>query len=164
MTNRQRLGTRAVTASRGRWDGRGRKSRWSSLSRLALAAVFAAQIGCSHNPAPDDDDQPPPPSDPIPVHVKNENFLDVNVAAVVSGVSHRLGTVTGNGSADFKVTWSAANGQQLQLTATPIGGRGAYTSAGSDRQHGAGDRVQDWVGVPPERRRRARADVAFAWR
>ena len=36
------------------------------------------------------------------MHVKNENFLDMNVAVVASGVSRRLGQVTGNSSARFQ--------------------------------------------------------------
>jgi len=38
--------------------------------------------------------------------------------------------VTGNSSGDFKINWSTVNGQQIVLTATPIGGRGMFTSAG----------------------------------
>jgi hypothetical protein len=69
-----------------------------------------------------------PRIDPIPVHVQNENFLDMNVFVVASGVSRRLGTVTGNSAADFKIQWSLINGQTISLTATPIGGRGAAGS------------------------------------
>jgi hypothetical protein len=69
-----------------------------------------------------------PRADPIPVHVQNENFLDMNVYVVSSGTNRRLGLVTGNSSADFKIAWSFVNGQTISLTAVPIGGRG---SAGS---------------------------------
>jgi hypothetical protein len=89
---------------------------------LALVAA------CSRSNKPDEELEPA--HDPIPVHVKNENFLDMNVAVVTSGVSRRLGQVTGNGTADFKISWSTANGQQIVLTATPIGGRGTFTSLG----------------------------------
>ena len=69
-------------------------------------------------------------SEPIPVHVKNENFLDMNIAVVVSGVSRRLGNVVGNGSGDFKIDGNLALGQTIYLTATPIGGRGQAVSGG----------------------------------
>ena len=51
-------------------------------------------------------------------------------AGVASGVSRRLGTVTGNSAADFKIQWSLINGQTISLTATPIGGRGAAVDSG----------------------------------
>ena len=90
---------------------------------LALLVVLAA---CSRNKKQSDDFYPR--MEPIPVHVKNENFLDMNVAVVSNGVSRRLGLVSGNSSASFKVEWSVASAQGIILTATPIGGRG---SAGS---------------------------------
>lgn len=62
------------------------------------------------------------------VHVKNENFLDMNVAVVVSGVSRRLGQVSGNSSANFKVDYMLTVGQSITITGTPIGGRGIATS------------------------------------
>lgn len=66
--------------------------------------------------------------EPIPVHVRNENFLDMNVYVIVSGVARRLGLVTGNSAGDFKISWSLANGQSIVLRAVPIGGNGSVTS------------------------------------
>ena len=60
---------------------------------LVAGAVFAALSGCSHNKMETGEDLRP---EPIPVHVRNENFLDMNVYVVVSGVARRLGLVTGN--------------------------------------------------------------------
>lgn len=97
--------------------------RYWSVQLAALA--FVAVAGCSHGHAETGEDFRP---DPIPVHVKNENFLDMNVSVVANGVARRLGTVSGNSSADFKIPWSVANGQPITLTATPIGGRGVATS------------------------------------
>ncbi len=97
--------------------------RYWSAGLTAIAFVAAA--GCSRGHAETGEDFRP---EPIPVHVYNENFLDMNVSVVANGVSRRLGTVTGNSSADFKVSWSVANGQPITLTATPIGGRGIATS------------------------------------
>jgi len=99
----------------------------SFTHRLRLVAMFAVLLAaCSRNKAQNDDFYPR--AEPIPVHVQNENFLDMNVFVVSSGVSRRLGLVTGNSAADFKIQWSIVNGQSISLTATPIGGRG---SAGS---------------------------------
>jgi hypothetical protein len=96
-----------------------------SLRRAAAFAMIAL-AACAHNQGSEEDLDPRP--DPIPVHVKNENFLDMNVFVVTSGVSRRIGTVSGNGTADFKIDWNVANGQSVTITATPIGGRGTATS------------------------------------
>src|SRR5438309_7947776 len=93
---------------------------------FGAALVLTVLAACSRNK--EQNDELYPRADPIPVHVRNENFLDMNVAVVSSGVSRRLGLVSGNSSADFTIAWNVANGQSLFLTATPIGGRG---SAGS---------------------------------
>lgn len=71
-----------------------------------------------------------PEPDPISVHVKNENFLDMNVAVVANGVSRRLGSVSGNSIASFTVPWNVANGSTIAITARPIGGRGQATTGG----------------------------------
>jgi len=102
--------------------------RWprpaARIAATLLVAVFAA---CSHSNQPESDADPRP--EPIPVHVKNENFLDMNVAVVSGGASRRLGTVSGNSTGTFTIPWSAANGQGIYLTAIPIGGSGAARSA-----------------------------------
>lgn len=101
-------------------------TRRSSPRRFRGAAILVVMLAaCSRNKGQEDFY---PRADPIPVHVQNENFLDMNVFVVSSGVSRRLGLVTGNSAADFKISWSIINGQSIALTATPIGGRG---SAGS---------------------------------
>lgn len=90
-----------------------------------VAMLLLAAVACSRGKpgAP-----PEPRPEPILVHVKNDNFLDMNVAVVVSGVSRRLGTVTGNSSADFKIDFLMTVGQSIAITATPIGGRGIASS------------------------------------
>jgi hypothetical protein len=98
-------------------------------TRAALLAVLMTMVAaCSHQTDPNAEPEPIP--DPIALHVKNENFLDVNVALVVSGSPRRLGTVTGNGSGTFSIPWNVATGQLITVTATPIGGRG-YATTGS---------------------------------
>lgn len=91
----------------------------------AVAMTLAALAGCSRNKIDTGQDYRP---NPIPVHVKNENFLDMNVYVVVSGVARRLGMVTGNGKGDFKIDWNVVYGQSIVLRAIPIGGNGGITS------------------------------------
>jgi type IV pilus biogenesis protein CpaD/CtpE len=102
---------------------RRRTVRWSA-ALAAIAALGAA--ACSHNQQPDIEDDSRP--DPIVVHVKNENFLDMNIAVVANGVSRRLGAVNGNGAADFNIPWSLASARGITLTAVPIGSRGIASS------------------------------------
>lgn len=90
---------------------------------LALLA-FAA---CARNKG-DVEDEAEPEHEPIRVHVRNENFLDMNIAVVASGVSRRLGQVAGNGVGDFTFAYNVVIGQSISVTATPIGGNGRYLS------------------------------------
>ena len=111
--------TSAMRSARSARDSRSR------YSRIAFALILLV-ASCSRNKAHDDDFYPR--MDPIPIHVRNENFLDMNVAVVSNGVSRRLGMVAGNSAGDFKVDWAVANGQGIILTAVPIGGRGSAVS------------------------------------
>lgn len=97
--------------------------RTTALALMLLALATA----CIRHPETEDD-EPQQRADPIHVHVRNENFLDVNVFMIVNGVSRRLGTVTGNGSGDFNVDWGITIGQSISLQAVPIGGRGSANS------------------------------------
>ena len=97
----------------------------TQFRRIAVIALLAI-AACARNKGPETEPEPRP--DPLPVHIRNENFLDMNVYVVVSGVARRLGTVAGNSTADFTVSWSVANGQPITVTASPIGGRGTATS------------------------------------
>jgi len=98
----------------------------SPLSRPGIAAVvLLAGMACFRG-KPGDTAEPRP--DPILVHVKNENFLDMNIAVVVSGVSRRLGQVSGNSAADFRIDYMLTVGQSIVITGTPIGGVGIATS------------------------------------
>lgn len=102
-------------------------TRAAFLSFLLLGACFLrAKPG----------EIPEPRPDPIPVRVKNENFLDMNVYAVVSGVQRRLGTVAGNSTANYTIPWSFVNGQGLQMLAVPIGGRGSAASGSLNPGYG----------------------------
>jgi hypothetical protein len=101
--------------------------RFRRAFRATAVAVSLASAACARGNSSATEELEPRP-DPIPVHVKNENFLDMNVAVVVNGQSRRLGTVSGNGAGNFTINWSVANGQTIVLTASPIGGRGSASS------------------------------------
>lgn len=98
-----------------------------TLSQCAVLLAFMAITACARNQGAEGD-EPVPRPDPIPVHVKNENFLDMNVYAVTTGSPRRLGTVSGNSAADFRIEWALVFGQAITITAVPIGGRGTATS------------------------------------
>jgi hypothetical protein len=92
---------------------------------LCVALMLASACFLRSKPG-----EEPPPHQPIPVRVRNENFLDVNVYANVGSVSRRLGMVPGNSVGTFTIDWSATIGQPIVMTAIPIGGGGARASSG----------------------------------
>jgi hypothetical protein len=97
-------------------------TRLERVALLALVLLGACFLKAKPGEVPD------PRPDPIPVRVRNENFADMNVYAVVSGLSRRLGMVTGNSVATFSVPWNFATGQSIAITAVPIGGNGSATT------------------------------------
>jgi hypothetical protein len=101
--------------------------RFSSRTTALALMLLALATACLRHPSTEDD-QPQEKAEPIHVHVRNENFLDMNVYMIVNGVSRRLGTVTGNGAGDFTVDWGITIGQSIALQAVPIGGRGSANS------------------------------------
>ena len=98
-----------------------------ALVAIVSLASLASLAACSHK---NSDEQPVPEPDPISVRVKNENFLDMNIAIVTSGVSRRLGSVSGNAVATFSVPYKVVIGNAVAVTATPIGGRGQASTGG----------------------------------
>ena len=94
--------------------------RWSIVA-LSLAIAAA----CSHLGPPIDETDPR--FDPIAIHVRNENFLDMRILVVVGGSSRRIGQVSGNGTADFSLSWTTGNGSGIVLQAVPIGGGSSVT-------------------------------------
>lgn len=99
------------------------RSPW--MRGRVLAVLLLTAVACSHG-KPGAPAEPRP--DPVLVHVKNENFLDMNIAVVISGVSRRLGQVSGNSSGEFKIDYMLTVGQSIAITGTPIGGRGIASS------------------------------------
>ena len=94
--------------------------------RARLVVLLVVATACVHR-SPNDQESDTR-YDPVPVHVRNDNFLDMNVFVVAGGMARRLGQVTGNSEADFSIEWSVANGQSFYLQAIPIGGFGAAYS------------------------------------
>lgn len=108
---------------------------------VALALVGAG--ACSHGQ--NDQDDPFPRRLTVPIHVVNENYLDMDIAAVIGGVSRRVGDVPGNSSRNFTLTLSAAFGEPIVMTARPIGGNGSFTS--SSLNIGMGQSVELRIGT-----------------
>ncbi len=104
-----------------------RSHRLRARTTFLFLALLTLASACARHPQTDDD-EPLQPGDPVAVHVRNENFLDMNVFAFLGGVSRRLGTVTGNGSSDFSIDWAQVAGQSITLRAIPIGGNGTATT------------------------------------
>ena len=105
--------------------------RAARRARVRLVVLALVALGaCARNKSDEAEADLEPAREPIRVHVRNENFLDMNVAIIAGGVSRRLGQVPGNGVGDFTINYNVANGQTINVTATPIGGNGRYTSPG----------------------------------
>jgi len=96
------------------------RSRYLSFA-LIVAVAAAPATACSR--AYTESGEVSPSGSGLSLHVANDNFLDVDVFAVVDGVSTRIGTVTGSGSHDFSISPTLAN-RDLRIIATPIGGSG----------------------------------------
>ena len=95
------------------------------LIGLIVATATVPAVGaCSH---PHELGGELAPANTFDLHVKNENFLDMNVYAISEGQSTRLGTVTGNGSRNFVLDATLA-AQDFRIVATPIGGTGRATT------------------------------------
>jgi len=101
-------------------------SRTTRARAVALSLLFLAASACVRHPQGDEEE--PVKGPPVLVHVRNENFLDMNIFVIVSGVSRRLGTVSGNSTGDFSIDWGLTIGQSITLQAIPIGGRGSASS------------------------------------
>jgi hypothetical protein len=92
-----------------------------------VVAPLAGITGCRSKPSTGAQ-QPYVPLTPIPLRVQNDNFLDMNVYVVSHGAQHRVGTVSGNGAANFSIDRQMVMGDDFSLLATPIGGRGRATT------------------------------------
>jgi hypothetical protein len=88
---------------------------------IALLVALSGAAACrSANPYDVAEAQP----GNIALVVRNNNFNDVDVYAVSSGLATRIGTVTGNSSATFTLNPSLVSPTDFRIVATPIGGNG----------------------------------------
>lgn len=83
------------------------------------------------------------PANAIGLHVRNDNFLDMDVYAVADGLPTRIGTVTGNSSRNFVLDASLAV-QDFRIVATPIGGNGRASTG--NISVGAGQTIDFTIG------------------
>jgi len=85
---------------------------------LLAASASCAKHGVSSGPA----------TQPIPLDVTNENWLDVDVFVVRGTTRYRLGTVSGNSSATLSIPASVVVHGEFQLMADPIGSKDIYVT------------------------------------
>jgi hypothetical protein len=90
------------------------------LFSVVSAGAMLTTTACAHNQYEAGEVVP---SNAVVIHVKNDNFLDMDVYAVSSGLATRLGSVTGSSARDFVVDASMAY-SDFRVVATPIGGNG----------------------------------------
>jgi hypothetical protein len=100
------------------------------MSRTALLALSALLLAGSaaacRSASPYDVNQE---GAGVVVVVRNQNFSDVDVYAIASGLPSRLGTVAGNSTQSFKLSESfVSSTSDFRLVATPIGGNGRASS------------------------------------
>lgn len=99
--------------------------RYRRVTHVCAAMLVLALAACAHNTKKDEPEEPPPP--PIVIQVRNENFLDMDVHLSTNGYTRRLGTVTGNSTGKFVVSWATVSTAPIQLIGDPIGGGRALT-------------------------------------
>jgi hypothetical protein len=83
-----------------------------------IPALLLGIVACGHGPA---NDEPQPIDQPVRVEARNNYALPVDLYAVGSGITHRLGTVHPGMSASFTIPQNllAGNGVELQARSSP---------------------------------------------
>ena len=94
--------------------------RRSARLLLVLAVAIAAPACRSANPYDMSQAQPGGAS----LVVRNDNFSDMDLYAVSSGLATRIGTVSGLSTQSFALSSTMINGSDFRVVATPIGGNG----------------------------------------
>ncbi len=95
----------------------------AALSALLIGTVLA---GCRHDPATE---MAPAAYDrPVPVYVKNENWLDIHVYAMSDTQSRSLGVVSTGKQEVFELPAGFASRADLRFRAEPIGSNATYIS------------------------------------
>jgi hypothetical protein len=95
-----------------------------AMRRWALLVLALVSTGCAGNGKPSLGKAPPAAT----VHVANNNFADVTVYVMQSGMRWRLGTVTGLSRQAFRMPRLSYDAGDLYLLADPIGGARGYLS------------------------------------
>ena len=83
-----------------------------------IPALLLSVAACSHGPA---GDEPKPVDRPVRVEARSNYALPIDIYAVGSGITHRLGTVHPGMSASFTIPQNllAGNGVELQARSSP---------------------------------------------
>ena len=99
------------------------------LRRVAIAIMLAspaAFTACRSSNAYDVENRKPEDAMLI---VENQNFYDVDIYALSSGLPTRIGTVSGtSGTARFALNATIIGASDFRLVAAPIGGNGRASS------------------------------------
>lgn len=117
----------------------------STRALVLLVAALAGPMvvtGCRSSNAYDIDAAEP---DHATLVVKNDNFLDVDVYAVSSGLATRVGSVSGLTTKQFALASTLYTASDFRIVATPIGGNGR-ASTGALMVHG-GQTVEFTIGT-----------------
>ena len=95
--------------------------RWA----LPILLLALASGGCAGGRSKPSLGKEPPRAT---VHVANNNFADVTVYVVQSGMRWRLGTVSGLSRQQFRMPRLSYDAGDLHLLADPVGGARSYLS------------------------------------
>ena len=99
------------------------------LRKLTLAVTLASAAGLSACRSGNPYDIAQRQANDVMLIVENQNFADVDVYALSSGLPTRIGTVSGgNTTARFALSPTVTNATDFRLVATPIGGNGRASS------------------------------------
>lgn len=99
------------------------------LRSLTLAATLASAAGLSACRSANPYDIANRQANDVMLVVENQNFADVDIYALSSGLPTRVGTVSGgNSTARFILSPTVTNSADFRLIATPIGGNGRASS------------------------------------
>ncbi|HEU4642313.1 MAG TPA: hypothetical protein VFS44_07635 [Gemmatimonadaceae bacterium] len=100
----------------------------SYRSILVLAAAAAGLAACATSPravtTQSASGEVAGNAEAVSLVVRNDNFADMDVYAIANGESRRVGMVTGNKTARFRLDPSLYPSGQVSLVAKPVGGRG----------------------------------------
>ena len=99
-----------------------------ALHKFALALVLAGPAALSACRSSNAYDIANRQSTDATLIVENQNFYDVDVYALSSGLPTRIGTVSGNTSLSFALRSTVFTATDFRLVATPIGGNGRASS------------------------------------